>query len=184
GLVLLRLERPEEAAELLGGMRSEVPDIGARIDRLAAEALASTGDTAAVRQRIGAVLEDVALAERGRKALLRAYEEADDPAGAYALARSYREAAQSASERAYYALAAGRVARELDDDEVARAELRIAASSAPGSAAAGDAARLLEDMGGLSVSDRLTLARVYDARGDNARASGHYQAWLEADAGT
>src|SRR5690606_23786980 len=182
GLVLLRLERPEEAAELLAGMRSELPDISARIDILAAEALATTGDTAGVRRRIGAVPEDGSLAERGRKALLRAYEEVEDYAGAYVLARSYREAARSASQRADYALVAGRMAHELGNDEDARAELRVAASSAPSSAAAAGAARLLEEIGGLSVSDRLTLARVYDARGDNARAAGHYQAWLEAGA--
>lgn len=182
GLALMRLDRADEAATLLGGMREHAPDIADRIDVLAAEALAPAGDSTAVRQLVEGLVEP-SLRERGRRAQLAALEAADDPARALRLARSLRAGATAASDRAWYAHFAARMAIETGDEAAADEELRAAVSAAPSSAAAGAAARLLESRSGLTPADRLALARTFDARGDNRRAISHYRAWLAAGIG-
>lgn len=183
GLVLLRLDRPDDAARVLQGTHEALPEVAGRVDALAAEALATRGDTAGVRRLVAGLLDDPGLRERGRQARLLAYEKAADPAGGLALARQLRGEAGDAGQRAAYALVAGRMALASGDSAAARGELRDAATLSPGSSAAGTAAALLEEMGRLSASDRLALARVFDARGANEKAAGHYRAWLNADAG-
>lgn len=184
GLLLIRLDRAEEAARELSDVGRESPAIADRIDILAAETLAALGDTAGVRVRLASSVDDSSLRSRGARALVRAYEIAEDAAGALAQARRYRAEAASDTDRAWFAHFAGRTAHELGDTELARTELRAALAAAPASAAAGSAATLLEEIGGLTVADRLALARTMDARGANSRAAAHYRAWLAAEAGS
>ena len=184
GLVLLRLDRPDDAARLLESLRTETPDIADRIDLLAAEALVSRGDTAGVTRLATRVMEVPDLRARAERARLRAYEDAEDFAGAATLARQYRERSGDASDRAWFSHFAGRMALEAGAEDAAREDLRAALRHAPGSAGAGGAAALLEEMGELATTDRLALARTFDARGANGKAVGHYRAWLAAEVGS
>lgn len=186
GILLIHLDRTEEAARALSGVSQEAPAIADRIDILAAEALATLGDTTGVRTRLisSAGDGDASLRTRGQRALLRAYEANDDAAGALAYARRFQTEAASDSDHSWFAHFAGRMAHELGEIELARGELRTALTAAPASAAAGSAATLLEEIGGLTVADRLALARTLDARGANGRAATHYRAWLAAETGS
>ncbi|MBA4158047.1 MAG: transglycosylase SLT domain-containing protein, partial [Gemmatimonadetes bacterium] len=64
------------------------------------------------------------------------------------------------------------------------AELRTAVGAAPGTRAALEAARELEEMGSPGAEDRLAVARVYDRHGEKRRALQRYRAWLASGSGT
>lgn len=183
GLLLIRLDRADAAAHQLSALAEEAPEVADRIDVLAAEALALGGDTAGVRVRLIPPEGDASLRVRSQRAWLRAYEESNDLARALDLARGFRAEA-SGADRAWFAHFGGRMAHELGDPDQARAELRAALAAAPTSAAAGSAATLLEEIGGLTIDDRLALARTLDARGAKRRATAHYRAWLSANVGS
>jgi soluble lytic murein transglycosylase len=179
GLILLRLGRAEEGARLLEGMREHAPEVAPWVDALAAEALAERGDTARVR----ALIADAANAPgevlwRGRSALVKAYEEAGDRAGARDLALSF------AGQRADFAVRAARLSLALGDTAAARRELRRAVAASPGVSAGRAAADLLLELPGLEASDRLAIARVLDRHGIDRRAWQLYGAWLQSGAGS
>lgn len=181
GLILLREGRVEEGAKLLQGLREHAPQIGSRIDVMAAEALAARGDTGAVRRLVEGS-DGARLDQRGRRALLTAYEKAGDLAGARGLALGFRAAAGE-GERAALSLRAARLSLRLGDPAAARSHLK-AALAAPGSSAARDAAGELAELGSLSAAERLEIASVYDRHGANARAASHYRIWLNSGAGS
>ena len=176
GRALLRAGETHAGIALLDSVHSSTPEVFAWAALLAANALAERGDTAGVRERIADVA-GTAVADQARRAHLRAYREAKDLRGERALALSYRERADSDSERARWTLAAARTALEMGDTAKVRAELR-------GALEAWGAAALLRRLGKLSDADRLAVARALDRQGSNASAAAEYRTWLASGAGT
>lgn len=178
GLILLRLGRAEEGARLLEGMREHAPEVAPWVNALAAEAVAERGDTARVRTLAAGADAPGEVLWRGRSALVKAYEQAGDRAGARALALSF------AGQRADFAVRAARHSLALGDTAVARRELRRAVDASPGGSAGRAAAELLQELPGLEASDRLAIARVLDRHGIDRRAWQLYGAWLGSGAGS
>jgi soluble lytic murein transglycosylase len=172
GLVLLRLGRAEEGVKQLVAVRARAPEIAARLDVLAAEALAPRGDTAGVR-RLAVAGGDPALARRARAALMTAYDSAGDARGARALARA-----------AGLPIDAARFSLALGDTAAARSELRAAVLKPSSLATGGRAAALLDDLGPLRADERLPAARGLAAIGRRDRAAALYRAWLASGAGS
>lgn len=179
-LALLRAGRADDGIRALDHARTHVPAVSGWVTILAAEALASRGDTARVRAFLDDA-EDLPSPSRGRRARLQAHLVANDAAGARALALRFREQATEPGERAEMAVAAARGARAAGDAELAMQLLRAAMSEAPASAAAIEAARTIGGMAGLAPADRLAIATVYDRHGNKARAADGYRAWLAAN---
>jgi soluble lytic murein transglycosylase len=171
-LVLLRLGRAEEGVKQLVAVRARAPEIAPRLDVMAAEALATRGDTAGVR-RLAPVGGDATLARRAREALVTAYDSAGDVQGARSLAR----AAGLVIEAARYSLALG-------DTAAARGELRKVVLNPSSAATGGRAAVLLDSLGPLRADERLPAARGLAAIGRRDRAAALYRAWLASGAGS
>ncbi|HET7273888.1 MAG TPA: tetratricopeptide repeat protein, partial [Longimicrobiaceae bacterium] len=183
GLLLLEMGEMENGTALLTGIREEAPRISPWVDLLAAEALASRGDTARVRNLV--MPDEIGdLGARSRKALFQAYREAGDIPTARMLALRFRASAASESESAHFAAQAGHLALSEGDEEAARPLFLAAIEAAPSSSAAGDAAEILEELGGLSPENLLAIAGVYDRRGRNETAADRYTSWLESGSGT
>jgi soluble lytic murein transglycosylase len=181
GLALLRAGETRQGVAALERARPYAGAIRPWIGLLGAEALAPSGDTARVRVLVERDGEG-ASPLRAQRARVTSYRRADDPAGARALALAFRARAGSDEARAALGLDAARAGIALGQD--VRPELRTVMSTAPASDAAGEAARLLAEMPGISAGDRLEIARVRDRRGDNAAAAAGYRAWLASGAGT
>jgi soluble lytic murein transglycosylase len=157
GLILLRLGKQKEGAARLVAVRAHAPEIASRLDVLAAEALATSGDTAGVRKLTAGGLEG-SLARRGRMALVTAYDSAGDAAGARAEARA-----------AGLLLDAARLSLELGDTAAARADLRTVLRNPASAGVAGRAAAELDGLGELEAGERLRVARALAASGRGAR---------------
>ena len=179
-LALLRAGRADDGIRALDHARTHVPAVSGWVAILAAEALASRGDTARVRAFLDGA-GDLPSPSRGRRARLQAHLVANDPAGARALALRFREQATEPGERAEMAVAAARGARAAGDATSAMQLLRAAMGEAPASAPAIEAARTVGAMPGLTPADRLAIATVYDRHGNKARAADGYRAWLAAN---
>jgi len=181
-LILLGEGEVEAGTALLNGVRERAPHAAYRIDVLAAEAMAESGDTAGVRRAI-ATLPAGSLAHRGNLALVEAYEEAGDAAMAIRLGTAARAAGGSAAQQAALSLRLGELRIETGDAEGARAEFLVAVRTAPESIPAREAANQLAGLGGLTPADRLAIADVYRRHGNHPRAIDGYRAWL-AEAGS
>jgi soluble lytic murein transglycosylase len=178
GLILLRLGRAPEGAALLQKVREHAPDIAARVDVLAAEALAERGDTAAVRRLVPGP-EAGPLQRRGRLALLDAYTKAGDAAGGLALARGFRASAAE-GDRAGYGVRAARFALAVGDTAAAREELRGALREG----GTREAAELLGALPAPTAADRLAIAGTLDRQGADRDAARFYRAWLALGQGS
>jgi soluble lytic murein transglycosylase len=172
GLILLRMGKQKEGAERLVAVRAHAPEIGSRLDVLAAEALATSGDTAGVRKLTADGLEG-SLVRRGRVALVTAYDSAGDAAGARAEARA-----------AGLLLDAARLSLELGDTAAARADLRAVLRNPASAGVAGRAAAELDGLGALEAGERLRVARALAASGRGERAAALYRDWLRGGGGS
>jgi soluble lytic murein transglycosylase len=179
-LALLRAGRADEGIRELDHARTHVPAVSGWVTILAAEALASRGDTARVRAFLGDA-EDLPSPARGRRARLQAHLAANDPAGARRLALAFRQQATEPGERAQFAVAAARGAQAAGDNAAALGLLREAMREAPQSGGGVEAARMISGMAGLTPADRLAIATVYDRHGNKTRAADGYRAWLAAN---
>jgi soluble lytic murein transglycosylase len=183
GLALLRSGETGSGATMLAEVARHGPSLGAWADLLAAEALASRGDTAGVRRRLAA-LDGRTFEHRARSARVAAFAAASDHPAAFRLATRYAGSASRAAERAEFLLAAARAALLSDDARAARTHLRAALTAAPRTRAAFEAARELERLGDPAPAEQLELARVFAAHGQNRRAADLYRAWLATATGS
>jgi soluble lytic murein transglycosylase len=181
GALLLRLGRTREADAAFDELRAGVPQAGAWVDLLAAEALAERGDTAAVRARVQGPAGS--LGPRAGLARLRAAVVTGDPDGALHLARRLASAAEG-SARAAFHRQAGRLALDAGDRAGAVSDLRGAVAAAPESGFALEAARLLEELPGTTAADHLAIGAVYQRHGHHVRAVAAYRRWLDGGSGT
>ncbi|MDR0786694.1 MAG: tetratricopeptide repeat protein [Gemmatimonadota bacterium] len=181
-LILLAKGEVESGAALLEGVQRQAPYAAPRIDVLAAEALAAAGDTAGVRRAIVS-LPAGSLAHRGNLAIVKAYAEAHDTAGAIRLATAARSRGGTPAQRAALSLALGRLKLGAGDETGARTEFLAAISGSPESTSAREAANLVSNLRGLTAADRLAIADVYRRHGNYDRAVAGYRAWLAEASG-
>ena len=149
---------------------------------LQAEALAQVGDTRRVEALAGSV-SDGEPTRRMWMARLEAARRAGDLEAAQALARAARAQSSSDAARAGFGLSAAQLTIEQGDPLAARSLLRETIRTAPASAAARTAARLLRQ-GDLEADDHLALAQTDRALGLNVDAADAFLRWLESDVGT
>ncbi|MBA2670867.1 MAG: tetratricopeptide repeat protein, partial [Gemmatimonadetes bacterium] len=152
------------------------------LDLLRADALAQTGDTAAVRAAVGSFDSGIT-GLRAWRARIEAARVAGDPAGARALANQARAWAGTAGTRAEFFVAAGLVAIEMGDVSAGRGAMRAAIDET----AAGPHAQIAAEQlraGQMTPADHLAVARVYSAQGLHAEAVDGYRRFLAAGSGT
>jgi soluble lytic murein transglycosylase len=149
---------------------------------LEADALAETGDTAAVR-RLVAGHDSGIPGLRSWRARIAAAWAADDVAAARELANQARAWAQTDGTRAEFLVAAARAAIQMGDVAAARSALRSAIDRTVGGPHAREAAELLL-AGPMTAVDHLAVARVLRAQGLHQESLDHYRRWIDANIGT
>ncbi len=182
GLALIRAGDREAARPELAAAAETAAGAGLWLELLEADALAATGDTAAVR-RLVAPFDDGVPGLRARRARVEAARQAGDLAGARALANQARAWARTELTRAEFLVTAARLAMAMGDTAPGRAALRSAIDLSPATPYARIAADLLRE-GPMSPHDHLAVARVYSAQGLHEAAIDGYRQWLAAGAGT
>ncbi|NIR45481.1 MAG: transglycosylase SLT domain-containing protein [Gemmatimonadetes bacterium] len=170
------LGRGAEAADAWGRAADIVPGFAVWSALRAAESLAASGDTAAVRQLLGAA-ESTPLSRR-TAAAVAAYLATGDGRGAI------RELTRAADSRAAGNDAADLRARAAElllaegDTAAARRTLREAVRRQPRGSR--KAAEILAGLPGLSLDDRLDLARSFERSGAPRQAAGQYEIYLDS----
>jgi soluble lytic murein transglycosylase len=176
----LRAGRLAEGSAAMDRLRSAEPAAAGWANVLAAEALASRGDTAAVR----ALLQPVAGMPGGRAAaaLAESYRVAGAPAAAGDAALRFAVAGHPPADQAAALAAAGRAVSAVDAG-AARSLFRRALGTDPGSRGAGEAADAFERLGGMTADDRLLVGETFIRRGEVGRGASHLAAGLAAGGG-
>lgn len=172
-LALAELGQPEAAAAAYERAAELLPELAPWLGIRAAESVAPSADTAAVRR----YLEVAALIPLWRRSLALA--EANYAAGNRASsATQLLRAANSAggSRAAELRTRAARVFLESGDTTAAKRVLRLAVRSTPASAR--EAADLLVLLPQLTTSDHLRLARVYERSGYRVHAVNQYREYM------
>lgn len=181
-LALLRTGDQAGAREALVPVTREAGDAALWLEILQADALAQTGDTAAVRRAV-AGLDSGMPGLRAWRARIAAARTAGDLASARALANQARSWAGTDLTRAEFLVAAGRAALDMGDQAAARAAFRGAIDRAAASQHGREAAELLRQ-GEMSAAEHLAVARVYRGQGLHEEALDGYRRWLRANLGT
>jgi soluble lytic murein transglycosylase len=181
GLALVRAGRRDAAREHLQLSAQGAGTASVWLDLLAADALARTGDTAAVRAATTAHTDGVP-GLRAWRARVTAAWQAGDIAGARQLANQARAWASTNETRAEFLVSAARAAAQMGDVAAARDALRSAIDLGPATSHARAAAALLRS-GDMSAADHLASARVLSAQGLHAEAVPGYRRWLDNGSG-
>jgi soluble lytic murein transglycosylase len=182
GLALIRVGDRDAARRELQAAAARAGGSGEWLELLEAEALASTGDTAAVRAMV-AHHDDGMPGLRAWRARVAAAHAARDVAAARRLANQARAWAGTDATRAEFLVAAARAAIDMGDVEAGRDALRSAidlGSAGPHARAAADLLRT----GPLTPDDELAIARVLSAQGLHEESLAGFRAWLAAGHGT
>jgi soluble lytic murein transglycosylase len=182
GLALLRAGEHDAARAELQLSAERAGEAAVWFDLLRADALAQTGDTAAVRQAVGR-FDSGFMGLRGWRARIEAARQAGDLASARSLAGQARAWAGTAGTRGEFLVAAGRAALEMNDVAAARAAFRAAIGHVPAGPHAQEAAELLRG-GEMTPADHLAVARVYRAQGLHEESLEGYEQWLASGLGT
>jgi soluble lytic murein transglycosylase len=182
GLALIRAGELTEGTAALRASSGTAGGASTWIDLLRADALAQTGDTAAVRQAV-ARFDTGVLGLRGWRARILAAQRAQDLAGARALAVEAQEWARTDASRAELIVLEGRLAIEMGDAVAGRDAMRRAIDLLGSGGPAREAADALRE-GEVTAEDALRIARVDAAQGLQPQAVDEFQRWLEAGIGT
>jgi soluble lytic murein transglycosylase len=152
------------------------------LDLLRADALAFTGDTAAVREAVHEYDSGFA-GLRGWRARVTAAHRAGDVAAARATANQARAWARTPATRAEFLVAAGSAAVAMGDIAAGRDAFRSAIALGDAGPAARAAARELL-AGNMGADDHLAVARVLRAQGLHEEALDGYRHWIGARTGS
>jgi soluble lytic murein transglycosylase len=182
GLALTRAGDRAGGRRELAAARTDAGGAGIWLDLLEADALAFTGDTAAVRQAVSGQTAGIP-GLRAWRARIRAAEHAGDMAQMRAVANQARAWAGTDGTRAEFFVAAGRAALAMGDVTAGRGALRAAIDLGAAGPAAREAAELLQT-GTLTPADHLAVARVYRAQGLHEESIDGYRRWIAARQGT
>jgi soluble lytic murein transglycosylase len=169
GQSLVEEGRFREAAQAYDDAAARVPAFASWAHVLAARAVAGTGDTAGVRQRLASAGDPELVREWAWAPVAEARLALGDTAGALAHLEAVRGAIVNEGRRAQATLRIADLARAMGRPD-ATALYRQVVALAPGSASGLAAARTLADSVGLTEGDRLTVARVFLRHGDLGRA--------------
>jgi soluble lytic murein transglycosylase len=165
GMGLAEDRRFAEAAAAYDDAARRVPAFAPWAHLMAARALAGTGDTAAVRQRLESAEDAEMVREWGWPLIAEARLAVGDTAGAVAHLQAARDRIEGADRRAQATHRLAGLAR-ITGDPAAPRLYRQVIDAAPGSAAGLAAARALTDTLTLGADDRLAVARVYLRHGE------------------
>jgi soluble lytic murein transglycosylase len=182
GLALIRAGDRAASGRELQVSRSGAGGAARWIELLEADALARTGDTAAVRHRVAGHSDGVA-GLRAWRARIDAAQHAGDIAQARVLANQARTWARTDGSRAEFYVRAARAAIELGDVAAGRGALRAAIALSAAGPAAREAAELLA-AGTIDAADHLAVARVYRAQGLHEESIDHYRRWIASRQGS
>ncbi|MEX2570465.1 MAG: transglycosylase SLT domain-containing protein [Gemmatimonadota bacterium] len=182
GLALLRAGEPASARPELERSAQRAGAAAVWLELLEADAIAQTGDTAAVRQAV-APFDSGARGLRAWRARVAAAMHAGDLPGARALANRARAWAGTNTTRAEFLVAAGRIAVEMGDIEAGRDAMRAAIDLTNSGAYARQAADVLRG-GDTTAAEALAIARVDAAQGLHEQAVDGFRRWLEAGLGS
>jgi soluble lytic murein transglycosylase len=182
GLALIRAGQRDAARRELAAASAGTGAAAAWLGLLEADALAETGDTAAVRQAVAGFTDGIP-GLRAWRARITAARQAGDVRAERALANQARAWARTDATRAEFLVAAGRAAIALGDHAAGRDALRSAIDRYEAGAPARAAAELLR-AGAMTAADWLAVARVYRAQGLHVEAIEGYRHWLDARTGT
>lgn len=182
GLALVRAGNREEGQRELQALAQRAGGASVWLDVLTADALAHTGDTAAVRAAVASARTGV-LGLRAWRARVAAARQAGDLASARAIANQARAWAETDGTRAEFLVAAGGAAIEMGDTAAGTDAFRSAVELRAASPHARAAADLLRQ-GKLDAADQLALARVYTAQGLHVESVEGYRTWLDSNLGT
>ena len=181
-LALMRTGDRAGAGLELQSLRGTAGDAAVWLDLLQAEALASAGDTSAVRQMVASHDDGIA-GLRAWRARIAAASAANDIAAARSLSNQARAWAETDATRAEFFVSAARAAIAMGDVAAGRDALRAAIDLGAAGVHARTAAALLRD-GELSPADHLAVARVLTAQGLHEEALDGYRRWLADGRGT
>ena len=182
GLAMVRAGQGAAARDQLASAARDIGPAAPWLALIQADALAETGDTAAVRAAVADYDEGVHGLHAWR-ARIKAARRADDLAGARAIANSARAWAETDGTRAEFLVEAGRAAIEMGDDARGRAALRDAVAL-NGAGPHGRAAAELLRSGEMSPEDHLAVARVQNAEGLRVESLDGFRRWLDAGIGS
>lgn len=170
---LASLGRGHEAATAYARGSELLPPLEPWLALRAAEGLASTGDTAAVRER----LERASGTPVWRQAAARAESQTRAGDEGAAVQTLLNAAVTVPAEKATpLRVSAARIQLQRNDSASARSILRAALEGI--SSESLDAADLLSSLPGLTATDHLALGRAYERAGAPARAVPEYRAYL------
>ncbi|HSH45120.1 MAG TPA: tetratricopeptide repeat protein, partial [Longimicrobiales bacterium] len=173
--------RAEAAVAALDSAAEEVPWFADWIDILAAEVLAPTGDTAAVRERLAAV--DPALENgRGWRLRMTAAREVGDTEAGRRIALEAARNASSDSERAAAWVELADLRLQAGDSARAREAYRSAIEASPGTTAGVDGARALSRMNPTPEEWR-RIGLIYRRHGNQDRAIDGLSRFLDSGVG-
>lgn len=182
GLALIRAGQREAGEAQLRLVSSRAGDVASWVALLRADALAETGDTAAVRTAV-AEYDDGLEGLRAWRSRIRAAERAGDLAGARELAQRARRWASTSTTRSEFLVREGRIAIAAGDVAAGRGLMRQAIALGDAGAYARQAADVLRGGEG-SPDDDLAIARVDAAQGLHEQAVDGFRRWLEAGRGS
>lgn len=182
GLALIRAGDRAAAGRELVAVSRDMGGASVWLELLEADALAHTGDTAAVRAAT-ARFDGGYQGLRAWRARVQAARSAGDIAAARSLANRARAWASTDATRAEFLVAAGRAAVEMGDVGAGRDAFRSAIARAVGTPHAREAAHLLQQ-GDMSPDDHLAVSRVLRAQGLHDEAVDGFRRWLAAGGGT
>ncbi|HSJ23151.1 MAG TPA: transglycosylase SLT domain-containing protein [Longimicrobiales bacterium] len=182
-LALMRAGDRAAGQQQLAAVRADAPAAGVWLDLLQADALAESGDTAAVRAAVAAHADGIPGLHAWR-ARIRAASQAGDHAQARALANRARAWARTDATRAEFLLSASQEALAMRDTPAGRAGLRSVMEMNAAGPAARAAATELVALGGLTPTEALAVSRVYRAQGLHEESLDGYRRWLAAGQGT
>lgn len=168
---------PAQAVEAFDRAAPLLPRLEDWVALWAAQAVAETGDTAALGRRMAEVDTDLRR-EFGWRARTRVYRAASAPDRALEVAESAAAALESASDRAAAWQVAGDIRLERGDSAGARRAFTRAMEASPGSESAVTAARQMSTMSSLEADDHLRIGRVYLRHGNRERGGEGLERYL------
>lgn len=182
GLAMIRAGQRDAGRQQVAEAARGIGGASTWFDLLQADALAQTGDTAAVRQAV-APFDSGVMGLRAWRSRIEGARRAGDLASARSLANQARAWAGTDATRAEFLVQAGLAAMEMGDVAAGRGALRAAVGLTAAGPHAQTAAEHLRQ-GRMTAEDHLAVSRVYSAQGLHDEAVDGYRRHLASGGGS